>query len=402
MIQQADQTEILPGWLKETEDNSWNLELLISGGAIFTLWQLPAYFTDFIFTLRRTSSLPGTGFFIILGMFSIKILTIGFIIHLLLRAYWLSLVCINFAYRKGINKNKINWKKPFTYKVQEGANLYNAIVAVDRWCGIIMYMSVISVLIVIGLIISIFFLITIPSLFIPNETWYNQLFFCIEVSLLIYVIDLLSFGTLRKIPIISYLAYPILKLFDILTFRSLYQKSLWVFNTNISKSRFILPSGFVLLTAVFFTYIALYRVMHWPNLIDARVYRTQMAPPANWWERSAYRDQMEKDGAKLAYPNIQSDIIGEKYLRIHVPYDEEYDFYIQANNKQYLSDLVEVTIDDSLYTRVDWYNAWAEDIDQIGIRTNISISHLSSGKHTLTISNRFAAEMKSVIPFWKE
>jgi hypothetical protein len=113
-------TEAIPNWLREIEENSWNLELLISGGAIFTLLQLPELFIEFAFTLKFTNSLPGTGLFIVLGMFSIRLLTVGFILNLLMRAYWLSLVCINYAQRKGIRLNRINWRRPFVYEAHEG------------------------------------------------------------------------------------------------------------------------------------------------------------------------------------------------------------------------------------------------------------------------------------------
>ncbi|QHT67919.1 hypothetical protein GXP67_15365 [Rhodocytophaga rosea] len=43
-----------------------------------------------------------------------------------------------------------------------------------------------------------------------------------------------------------------------------------------------------------------------------------------------------------------------------------------------------------------------KDIDQIGIRANVSITHLPLGEHILFISNKFEKEMNSQIPFWKE
>src|SRR5687767_1705820 len=101
-------TEVIPNWLREIEENSWNLELLISGGAIFSLLQLPDLFIEFIFTLRFTNHLPGTGLFIVMGMFGIRLLTVGFILHLLMRAYWLALVCINYANKNGIRLHRIN------------------------------------------------------------------------------------------------------------------------------------------------------------------------------------------------------------------------------------------------------------------------------------------------------
>jgi hypothetical protein len=59
----------------------WNLELLISGGAIFSLLQFPDLLIDAKFTLSITSRLAGTNLFLILGMLSVKLLTIGFVAY---------------------------------------------------------------------------------------------------------------------------------------------------------------------------------------------------------------------------------------------------------------------------------------------------------------------------------
>lgn len=40
------ETEVkeVPNWLKELQDNSWEAELLVSGGAVFSLFQLTDVF----------------------------------------------------------------------------------------------------------------------------------------------------------------------------------------------------------------------------------------------------------------------------------------------------------------------------------------------------------------------
>jgi hypothetical protein len=156
----------------------------------------------------------------------------------------------------------------------------------------------------------------------------------------------------------------------------------------------------VIIAAFLFTYFSLFRSMRWHNPLDAREFRFQMAPETNFWPRTAYRDHTEYE--KSDSPSIQSDIITGGYVQIQVPYDVYYDYYIQLNNKKYLSEVVELFIDDSTYTAVKWYNAWAKDIDQIGIRANVNIAYLPAGEHILVIRNKFEKEMSSQIPFWKE
>ena len=85
----------IPEWLKKLQENLWNLELLISGGAIFSLFRFSDLFVEFIGTLRMTAHMPGAGPLLMVGQFGIKVLTLGFSLHLLLRAYWIALVCIN-------------------------------------------------------------------------------------------------------------------------------------------------------------------------------------------------------------------------------------------------------------------------------------------------------------------
>jgi hypothetical protein len=114
-----------PAWLKSLQENSWELEFLISGGAIFTLFQLSGYWVDSIESMRILFPFPGANLFFMIGALGIEVLKIGFIIHLLMRAFWISMVCINYAYPQGINESKVKWQKPFSLKNSTDKGLYN-------------------------------------------------------------------------------------------------------------------------------------------------------------------------------------------------------------------------------------------------------------------------------------
>jgi hypothetical protein len=91
----------IPKWLRKLQENSWEMELLISGGAIFSLFQLSDLYVDFISSLKMTNAIVGLGILSMVGMFSLKLLTVGFITHLIFRAFWLALVCINYVFPNG-------------------------------------------------------------------------------------------------------------------------------------------------------------------------------------------------------------------------------------------------------------------------------------------------------------
>src|SRR5436190_17320790 len=99
-----------PKWLKRIQENSWEAEILISGGAIFSLFQLGDFAGQYVLhikEIRQTAGLNETAMFLFMGINGI---TIGFITHLILRAFWVGLVCLNFAYPAGINFSKLKIK----------------------------------------------------------------------------------------------------------------------------------------------------------------------------------------------------------------------------------------------------------------------------------------------------
>ncbi|MFZ9700606.1 MAG: hypothetical protein ACO3AF_05935, partial [Flavobacteriales bacterium] len=73
----------VPEWLQKLQENSWELELLISGGAIFSLFQLTDVFLEWINALGTINRVPGTFLMTIVGVAIVKTLTFGFSVHLI-------------------------------------------------------------------------------------------------------------------------------------------------------------------------------------------------------------------------------------------------------------------------------------------------------------------------------
>jgi hypothetical protein len=62
----------VPKWLKKLQENSWELELLISGGAIFSLFQLTDVFLNWMNALGALNRIPGTLLMMVTGVAIIK------------------------------------------------------------------------------------------------------------------------------------------------------------------------------------------------------------------------------------------------------------------------------------------------------------------------------------------
>ncbi len=384
----------IPDWLKNLQENSWELELLISGGAIFSLFQISDYYLDAFGVLRTMVLIPGANILLMIGMIAIKVLTIGFVIHLILRAYWLALVCINYVYPSGVIKDKIKWKKPFKVKTDDNSDLEEHITKVDKQCGTVIFMSIISVFSILGFCLIFMSLIAVMS-FIENSAANNiaEIVFSVIFLLIpVYILDFLTFGSLRKIPFFSYLIFPIFRVYDIISFRRYYQQPLWLFNTNVKKLKFFFSALLFSALAITLAYLSVYKTMHWPNLFDQREYRWQMADN-DYMSYSAYMDEWPED--KSYRIGINSKVQSLNYMELFVAYERHYDNLIVLTSKtdslRSFDKMLSVKIDNNVYSNLEWFPSSKPD-NTIGVTTFVPLDSLPNGMHTLTVWTKLKYE----------
>jgi hypothetical protein len=409
----------IPKWLKDLQENSWELEILISGGAIFTLFQVSDIWINWLENLNIISILPGTALFLLLGTLGLETLKLGFILHLALRAYWLSMVCINYVFPSGIQKNKISWKKPYKINFDENEDLRSPIIQVDKVCGIVMYLSIISTFLLAGIIFSIFITVSLPMIFDLDTGIVGSI---LLFAFIVYISDLLLGGLFRRIAYLSYLTYPFFVFYDYLTFRKFHQKPALLFFTNIPKWKFAIISSAFFLVALTFSYLTTYKIMHWPYIFDDREYRWQMTNNVDV-EVDSYYYKDEISGDKFPSYCIQSKIIKGNYLELFVQYKKRYDELVKLlpaeKNEAILSDIFKIQINDSVYSNIEWFELNNHSAVKLGIMAMINIEHLEDGKNILKIGcsdfvyqaelegtdpehDRFRICYERQIPFWKD
>ena len=387
----------IPDWLKKIQENSWELELLISGGAIFSLFQLSGSWVHWMESPNEFSAFMGRNIILWIGTLGLELLKIGFITHIILRAIWLSMVCINYVYPEGIKQEKINWKKPYKSHAQEKEDLQSPIIKVDRYCGIVIYISISSAILLAGLMFCIFLFLAIPSI-LEWENIYGLYMQVILLSLLLYIFDLITFGLLRRIPFITYLTYPIFTLLDLLTLRKIIQKAGFLFITNIPKYKFYLAGISMLTIGLTLGYLNTYRTLHQPNILDGRDYLYQLSD-GMIITPSYYRDQPVD--MYRGNPSIQSKILHDNYLNIFIPYNIYLDDFLdgldETKENRLLSDIASISIDSIPLKNIQWHKSYNESQNgisrNIGIECFVSIGHLKDGPHTLKVyTNPIAVE----------
>lgn len=390
-----------PKWIRELQESSWELEFLISGGAIFSLIQASGFFTETVQSLKITAWLPGTDFFLLLGVLAIQVLTLGFGLHLLLRAFWVALVCVTYLYPQGAVPGRVRWRQPFRAVVPDESYFYALLLRLNRVCATVMFLAIISTLLLGGLMLVIVVVGTLPSLLTGIEQaawyyWYGESFL---IFLVLYVLDLVLFGALRRVPGLAWLVFPAFWLFDRVSLRVVIQPALWLFVSHVSRLRM---AGFLvafMAVALSYSYAVIYQDLHLPNVFDRRTHRTLLAP-GPVLVHGAYRDEM--NGQPLRGASIPSKFIDKPFLEVFLIYRKEYERgLLKLKSAKYLSDLVVVSIDDTLRQKTVWYPTYNQANDQMGITAMVPVGNLSVGPHQLFLSSRGDSAHQQVIPFWK-
>ncbi len=391
-----------PGWLKMLQDNSWELEILISGGAIFSLFQLSDLMIDFFYQLSYTQDFTGQRVLFMASMLAIKGLTLGFFLHVLLRSFWVSLVSLSAMFKQDKGVEPIKLSKPFANI--EHSNLPRLIILLDKLSAWMMYNTFTIVFIIAGWLLLFFSILGIV-IYVQQITgltiWYP-----FAGILGLYVLDLFLFSGIRKTPYLSYIVYPFFKVFDYISLRFVYQKGFDFVSQHIARWKVALYYGSFILVTCMFTYLSIYRKLHWPNMFDNRGYRFSLTESEQHYSEFLYRNKTSDGRSHQA--SIQSDIISDPVLSLFINYSIRYDPFIdkiENPDQRFFENIWQISVDDSVYQHLEFYTIHGNNSTTMGITTYIDVGNFDQGLHTLHLINIYEPNPKGRlkmldIPFW--
>lgn len=404
-MEHATDLPVLPKWLQDLEENSWNLELLISGSAIFSLIQATDWLVDTNYSLLI--SVGSMTLWRLGGLLNVvlNLLTVGFAIHLVMRGLWVAALCVSVLYPAGARAERVRWRFPFRVTVPPSPGAHAFLLQLNRVCAAVMFVALIASVLLGGLVLMLTIVLLLPVLnFIrPEPTpWLERYVNTGWWLTLLYVLDLALFGLLRRLPVVAWLVFPVFWLFDRLSLRVFYQPLLWVFATNVRRLRFAVLMGalVVLGLTIMVTRLAGKRL----PLDDERKLLWDGPPQttAHYWH---YLDELGE--GKPEFFAIPSALANQSGLRVFAVYRAAYDFTLRRAKVKHLTNLLTVRIDDSVYQHVTWVRTSGKDRD--GFTTVVPIRHLPDGFHTLHVRVNLPASTDSLlqkqattdIPFWK-
>lgn len=233
----SEQKSQTPDWLQKIQNESWEAEILISGGAVYALLELSDYLiigNSLQSIIEFGNPLYALGVSITLLNAPIKLLTLGFIIHLIIRGLWAGMIGLSFSFPNGIKKETLNWKGKFSSQSKNLRDNSYIVLGLERISGIVFSYSVFIFLVTIGLVSWLLFIFSL-TIFIPNsstsilDSFVTLLYL---IGSLIYFIDFISLGRVKKNKSMSKLFYPIHKFYSIILLSVLYRNIYYTFISN--------------------------------------------------------------------------------------------------------------------------------------------------------------------------
>lgn len=432
--------------LRELTSQSWNLELLISGAAIFATLSLPDLL-DTALAYYRYNLMPDTDYMHdilpaqVLGLIKgvSYVLFIAFLANFVMRAFWVGLVGLLAVYPDGIRYDQIYNLSRYAQQryEREMGTLPDYIIRLDRRCNVIFALAFGLALMLLG-IASIYGLflgfMTLLQLILPADTYALARETIFIILLAIYfiissIILVLNLPKLRDRPSTAPLAFRLSQLFSLL-FLGLYRPLLYIMYTftsqipkRIAQRRLIVMLILFVVAEMIFLAQQTLQTIGASSLLDSRSF-ISLRDPSRIADASAY-DNLRPANTLIGKASIQADVIREPYIRLFIGYPKLLDAELAIRYKEpvwpdtlskkerrekraawYLDTFKKyfgVYLNDSLYRSPDFLFTQRADNEQRGLTTVLLNSQLKEGRNTLRITVPDSANIRETyvqIPFW--
>lgn len=414
----AQHKKEMPRWLARIQEQSWEPEILISGIVLLALFQLPPKFMElreylikFSYPIFYTGTIDDT----LTNVMRLAVywLIVAFSAHLMFRSIWVAFVGLSYVYPGGIKKSKLYYAKRYMKHIRADQDPLDKIKKLESLCSSMFALGFLFFMIVFGflvafLIITVFFLCIVQIS--PDFAYYGIIDKVFISLFLIYIIDFISLGLLKRIPYISAIYYPLYRFLSFITLSFLYRDVLYHFISNHKKWK-------VFLFVLIFTSISIFADVASRNKFDLlndieinRLTKDKQVMFTEHYENLAKTDIIYRI-------QIERDIIKDDFLKAFIAHNSVNETFRMkdscfVNDTVYalsasLSDSIKLSclnnfyllqVDDSVFTS-DYYFMKHPKTNQPGLMAYLDVSYLDKGMHKLHLLYRNTPENRESIPY---
>lgn len=427
-------------WLQNVEQNSWQIEILISGGLLITLYHIPDIINNWMTKVVTDSQLTTSILLIFLmSLIVSKALLIGFGANLLFRASWLASLGVHYAFPKGINIDSLKYSAQVKNQLRNKYHPTDKVLYLEQLSSLSYSLAIIFTVFAVGamlITLLLYFMVFEPLL--PAEIYDSKPFgfsvLAVVVMISLGAIDHFLFTKLKNKDSWQGPLMGFSKIVSILNLSFLFKHEWLVLTSNIKRWKLYLTCfGFfaasILLSMNDISWSTL--SLGFTNPLDHRDF-THVSQPWLSLQNNEYAENYEK-GQYMSNATIPSEIVKDSYLPLFLPYDQWYDISLHnlflkdsivwdLNNttekvdpeKNYrkiqsvLNKTFIVKIDNVKHDSLKWHIREHPNNSQLGFSTILDIDTIGRGNHFLQLqyhvhrTERIDTFGLRFIPFWKE
>lgn len=423
--------------LQKLQEESWQLELLISGFAIFGLFTAIEPIYDAMREAQNNQQLYVSVIYTI-GFISCAILIFNLILHVLLRGLWIG--ALGLRYVSGdIDYEILNYSPKFTKYLKKKVGSFDKYIAtLENYCSIIFAISFLLIFYVLAITFTIITIVLIANYVLDSDTlpgWVSKgigipimIFIC--VGMMLTFIDFITLGFLKKKKWISKIYFPIYWVFSFITLSFLYRALVYNFLDNKFGRRLsliLVPFYILILVITSFQYKS-------SNYIHNKVSSSSIMANSG-----SYEDLLIDNKTFTDDIIIQSKVISDPFVKVFMLYSENIEdrvFYynptlkpdedirglstdivvnsnfvsrteIDSIRQEYLktiNSIYSIKIDSTTYSNTFIFGQNLKK--ELGFETYIGTKKLEEGKHLLKVIRRSVKDKDTLylrvaaIPFW--
>lgn len=433
-------------WLNNLQQESWQLELVISGFAIFLLMGVYEPLGDLRNVLARTMASTDGNIYLVIPYLVLQgawfVLFVNLLIHVLFRGLWISTIGLRYV-SGDIDYEQLRLSNRFSrFLGRRIGNFDRYIERLERLCSIIFAFTFLIVFMLLSLgLYGAFVLVVLDSItdFIKNNlgVFGEVLALIIIIFMLLatflYFLDFITLGWVKRKRWLSRFYFPIYRFMGWVTLANFYRPLYY----NLIDNKFGRWVGFLLVPYVLFAAVASSL-----NIQGFQYFPKKERNNPAFLNTRVYEDQRD-DESWYSWPTIPSKYISNGYVELFIPYvaqkvDKQIEFVCEgltpAHHKglrleglistniqaleydvdsllQCMSQVYQIVIDDSVHQDLRFHFTAKEDLQQPGLITLIDVSEYERGEHLLKLSlldtNEKSDtttmpdyEIQAYIPFW--
>lgn len=427
--------------LDSLQQQSWELELIISGFAIFGLFTAYEPIRLEMIQAENEEAIYKVIVYLILHIAS-SILLFNLLLHVVLRGLWIG--ALGLRYVSGdIEFDKLRYSERFTKYLQKRIISFDRYIAnLENYCSVLFAISFLLIFYVLAMTMIILSIVLVANFIIESEYLPEKvgsilgatLIMLIILGMFLTFIDFITQGWLKKKKWISKIYFPIYWIFSFITLSFLYRPLVYNFLDNRFGKRLILllvPIYIVILLVTSLEY-------RHSNYLDK-----EQNSSNNFANKENYLDMLTEDGDFPGRMVIPSKVITKPYLNVFVPFSENLEDRVFAyndslkleNDRRGLTSSIQINTNWSeqitssrqkdsvrkvyLKTFNEIYSFKIDTLEMdgdfivttginniLGFETFLKISHLEEGKHLIRLRRKrkvkdsVETRTDAILPFW--